>query len=236
MLETNCWTVSGLTSRTADRPKNGVMYLRRWLRRFTWVDGLCWMATRASQRFANSANVDDGLARYDGSFTTASRSSSLRLASARVGRSPSFFSPSTSDLRTLLVRPSTISSSRQRPTQTVRDGLPSLGLITRASKLPRWCLLLANKPPGSLTYCPWAPKVLPPTWVRNCDCAFCSRSLAFTHSPFLAEIDLHGFPRAVRKNLPPPVLLLHKLSRHLRPVLNKNRPCKATAWIGCATQ
>ena len=43
------------TSRTAKRPKNGVMYFRRWLRRFAWVDGLCWMSTRASHRFANSA-------------------------------------------------------------------------------------------------------------------------------------------------------------------------------------
>jgi|HubBroStandDraft_4_1064222.scaffolds.fasta_scaffold120759_2 hypothetical protein len=29
-----------------------------------------------------------------------------------------------------------------------------------------------------------------------------SRSVAFNHSPFLAEIDLHGFPRAVRKTCP----------------------------------
>lgn len=160
MPEMNCWTVSGRTSRTASFPKNGVMYFRRWLRRFAWVDGLCWMSTRASHRFANSANIDEGLARYIGSFTTASLSSSLRLARRRVGRSPSFFSPRTSDLRTRRVWPFTISSSRHRPTQTVRSIVPSSALTTRVSRLPRWCLLRANKPPGSLTYCPWAPMLI----------------------------------------------------------------------------
>lgn len=160
MPEMNCWTVSGRTSRTVNCPKKGVTYFRRWLRRFAWVEGLCWIATRASQRFANSANVDEGLARYIGSFTTAGHSSSLLFARERVGRSPSFFSPRTSDLRTRRIWPFAISSSRHRPTHTVRSIVPFSALITRVSKLPRWCLLRANKPPGSLTYCPSKKTVL----------------------------------------------------------------------------